>query len=453
MALDFEDSLKDRGFTTLSLDALLSLGRQWTADVFPEAALQQSQAQPSLLAGQYVMIAQGCLTFFDLARASILSLMFFLAVGFAGTTSHSRSINLQTSHKDHQAAYNGLDYRSHTEGKEDRELLPLRSQYLARGGAAGTSVGSVRQASLNSHGVPDHGWQAGIRGRGVHRENSEGAEAQRESWTAKHSSSTEPLLENHLWKSISFAAIVLLMMLLLRRNPRTVRKMILAAFGFLVIAVPMAFGIVRMIPLYGQILHASGPLPSFEVATIKPWKPTPRPPVLSSDGKTVGSKMPLKVDPVSGGERGQPTDRVDFIGQTQLLIASAYNLPPGHENQIVGAPDWVQQESNRYEIQAKIEDSLYAATQKMTPAQQREQVDLMEQSLLADRFKLKVHFETREMPVYALVVAKGGPKLTPAKDGESSKLFDTAESEHGIETTATAITLDQLVRSPLLFGG
>ncbi|MEO6815724.1 MAG: TIGR03435 family protein, partial [Edaphobacter sp.] len=35
----------------------------------------------------------------------------------------------------------------------------------------------------------------------------------------------------------------------------------------------------------------------------------------------------------------------------------------------------------------------------------------------------------------------------------SSKLFDTAESEHGIETTATAITLDQLVRSPLLFGG
>ena len=35
----------------------------------------------------------------------------------------------------------------------------------------------------------------------------------------------------------------------------------------------------------------------------------------------------------------------------------------------------------------------------------------MKQSLLADRFKLKSHFETREMPVYDLVIAKGGPKL------------------------------------------
>ncbi len=52
------------------------------------------------------------------------------------------------------------------------------------------------------------------------------------------------------------------------------------------------------------------------------------------------------------------------------------------------------------------------AMQKMTPDQQREQVDLMEQSLLADRFKLKVHFETREMPVYSLVAGKVGPHLT-----------------------------------------
>ncbi len=46
----------------------------------------------------------------------------------------------------------------------------------------------------------------------------------------------------------------------------------------------------------------------------------------------------------------------------------------------------------------------------------------MLQSLLADRFKLKVHFETREMPVYELVVAKGGPKLvTLAKMDSSSR--------------------------------
>jgi uncharacterized protein (TIGR03435 family) len=46
----------------------------------------------------------------------------------------------------------------------------------------------------------------------------------------------------------------------------------------------------------------------------------------------------------------------------------------------------------------------------------REQTSLMMQSLLTDRFKLKVHFESRELPVYALVFAKGGPKLPAAKE-------------------------------------
>jgi uncharacterized protein (TIGR03435 family) len=141
-----------------------------------------------------------------------------------------------------------------------------------------------------------------------------------------------------------------------------------------------------------------------------------------------------------------------MILPTKLLILFAYNLPFGSEkSRIVGDPEWLA--GDQYEIQAKIEDSLYTKMQKMTPAQQREQVDLMEQSLLADRFKLKVHFETREMPVYALVVAKGGPKLTPAKDGESSKLFTLAENEQGTEIAATAVTLDQFAHSPLWGGG
>jgi uncharacterized protein (TIGR03435 family) len=44
------------------------------------------------------------------------------------------------------------------------------------------------------------------------------------------------------------------------------------------------------------------------------------------------------------------------------------------------------------------------AMQKMSPAQQRQKISLMEQSLLADHFKLKVHFETRELPIYTLVI-------------------------------------------------
>jgi uncharacterized protein (TIGR03435 family) len=75
----------------------------------------------------------------------------------------------------------------------------------------------------------------------------------------------------------------------------------------------------------------------------------------------------------------------------------------------------------------------------------------MEQSLLADRFKLKVHFETREMPVYALVVAKSGAKLNPARNEELSRV-STLGSQQSSEMTAFGVTLGQFVVSPLLTG-
>jgi bla regulator protein BlaR1 len=194
-----------------------------------------------------------------------------------------------------------------------------------------------------------------------------------------------------------------------------------------------------------QILHATGDRPSFEVATIKPWKRAPTPP---PDGASAPVKV-MKVSPLGGG--GQPTNQVQMILPAALLIASAYNLPVGSENRLVRGPDWLRQDTDQYEIQAKIEDSLYAAMQKMTPPQQREQVALMEQSLLADRFKLQVHFETAEMPVYALVAAKGGLKLTSAADGESARL-STVGNEQGMKMNAIAVTLDQFALSPLLTG-
>ena len=179
------------------------------------------------------------------------------------------------------------------------------------------------------------------------------------------------------------------------------RKIVVRMLGLL--AVGAAFGVVRMVSAQGQILHARAPLPSFEVVSIRPWKPKPSPPPPPSDTTTAPERGWL---PVLQG--GQTTDRVHMILPARLLIAFAYGLPFGFENHIFSGTDWL--DSDQYEIQAKIEDSLFAAMKTMTPAQQRQQVALMEQSLLADRFKLKVHFETREMPVYALMVAKGGPK-------------------------------------------
>jgi len=145
-----------------------------------------------------------------------------------------------------------------------------------------------------------------------------------------------------------------------------------------------------------QILHPNQPLPSFEVATVKRLQLAPAPPPPPPGAPDNRPPRPRMVG--IGKLGGQRTDRVHLTSSAQLLILFAYNLPFGSERtRIVGGPDWAN--SEQYEVQAKIDDPLFAAMQKMTPDQQREQVDLMEQSLLADRFKLKVHFETREMPV------------------------------------------------------
>jgi uncharacterized protein (TIGR03435 family) len=82
----------------------------------------------------------------------------------------------------------------------------------------------------------------------------------------------------------------------------------------------------------------------------------------------------------------------------QDYIVSAYDIK---KHQIAG-PDWLSTE--RYDIQAKVPAGI--SNEAM-----REKIREMMQTLLEDRFKLKYHKETRELPVYALVVNKGGLKI------------------------------------------
>ncbi len=188
-----------------------------------------------------------------------------------------------------------------------------------------------------------------------------------------------------------------------------------------------------------------GDRPSFEVATIKPWQRTPPPP--PSDSTAAPAKV-MKIAPV--GPAPLPTKQVHMIWPISILITSAYNLPGDSGHRIIGGPDWRRQDIDQYEIQAKIGDSEYAAD-KNGPAQQRRRFALMEQSLLADRFNLKVHFETREMPAYALVVAKRGPKLIAAKSDEATRI-SLVGNVRGGEMTAVATTIEQFVLSPFLTG-
>lgn len=185
----------------------------------------------------------------------------------------------------------------------------------------------------------------------------------------------------------------------------------------------------------GQIFLAHEPTPSFEVASIKPWKASVLP---------TAAAAPIKGDPMQR-VRVLENDRVHFIGQLDLFLMEAYNLPIGSEKRILKAPRWADSEADRYEIVAKIDASTFAAMKKMTPEHQREQIQILEQSLLAERFHLKVHVETKgQTSVYALVVDKGGLKITPSKDGEESRISSLRN-----EITAEAVTLDQFAHSPL----
>jgi uncharacterized protein (TIGR03435 family) len=84
------------------------------------------------------------------------------------------------------------------------------------------------------------------------------------------------------------------------------------------------------------------------------------------------------------------------------IIAFAYQVPMQNiDTMIIGGPDWL--DSVGFEIEAKAESPA-------TEAQLRS----MFQNLLAERFNLKLHREKKELPVLALLVAKGGPKLNAA---------------------------------------
>jgi uncharacterized protein (TIGR03435 family) len=132
------------------------------------------------------------------------------------------------------------------------------------------------------------------------------------------------------------------------------------------------------------LFHPSGPLLSYEVATIKPVdSSTADRMVMLPPGATLN---PLSI---------------------RRYIMDAYGAT--YQAQVVGGPEWLNKDD--YHINGKVPDDLEAAFQKMTSDARHDQTRAMQQSLLADRFHLKAHFETRVLPVYEIVPAKGGLKI------------------------------------------
>jgi bla regulator protein blaR1 len=182
------------------------------------------------------------------------------------------------------------------------------------------------------------------------------------------------------------------------------RRLLLGASGVAAVALPIVFGLTgpTQSRAESQAQNAAGTGLVFEAASIKP--------------NTTG-------EPMAGFTvKGRPMQAIAFRPDRFMatnftlhgLIRVAYGV---QDSQIIGGPDWL--ESEKYDVEAKLGASVTEELGKLSADQGNLERLSMIQGLLADRFKLALHRETREVPVYELVAAGEGPQLHAATPGDT----------------------------------
>jgi uncharacterized protein (TIGR03435 family) len=125
----------------------------------------------------------------------------------------------------------------------------------------------------------------------------------------------------------------------------------------------------------------------------------------------------------------------------QQIISVAYGV---ERFQISGGASWLP--SERFDVEAKMDAATADALEKLSHDQRVLAQQQMLQALLANRFQLTVHSETKELTIYTLVVAKGGPKLKEAKPGDTPGAGSMRGSVLNGEVTALAVPIARLAR-------
>ncbi len=170
------------------------------------------------------------------------------------------------------------------------------------------------------------------------------------------------------------------------------RKLLLSSAGAAALSLPVVFGVLHATRTWAQArVEASKELPAFEVATVKPSAPG-------------GTMVMTKSTP-----DGMQIQNAPLI----FIIHMAAGFLNANDDQIIGAPAWVNTE--KYDVAAKVSESDVPKLDKLSRVQKNE----MMLSLLVDRFSFAAHWESRELPEYDLVAAKGGSKLREAKPGDT----------------------------------
>lgn len=156
--------------------------------------------------------------------------------------------------------------------------------------------------------------------------------------------------------------------------------------------------------------------PAYEVVSIKPSKPG----------------TPGTIETLPNGFRYTDT-ALDTVVRNAFAVF--------YDKQIIGMPSWTESES--YDIEAKVDADTTNRWQRLTSRQRRKEEQPMMQALLIDRCKLKFHFVTTELPVYALMIANSGSKMKEAPQDE----VETAgmAGGDGVTLTAHALSIENLI--------
>lgn len=197
-----------------------------------------------------------------------------------------------------------------------------------------------------------------------------------------------------------------------------------AAFVALALAVPLRAQIV--LPNQGETL------PAFEVDTVK------------ASSRDLGQSFRTHIWWNDNSYRTENTTLRD-------LIRAAFGIS---DAQLDGGNEKAQLDA-RWDIKAKVADDEFARLNKLPSDDRNRAFHLMQQALLGDRFGLKFHTETRELPVFDLVVDKSGSKLQPAtptdNDGFSINVGHTNATMHATAATVSMLA-DMLGRQSELDG-
>ena len=172
------------------------------------------------------------------------------------------------------------------------------------------------------------------------------------------------------------------------------RKMLLSAVVMLALALPIGFGAANATEgrAEAQQENAAGSAAPYKSASVRPHQPV----------NGVVERTAVMFSPNGFMARNVPLETV---------IGVAYGV---QADLISGAPDWVK--SEKYDIDVTLPDSAVEdAARSGAHGIETGRLSLMLRALLADRFKLTLHQQTKDLSVYELVVAEGGPKLQEAK--------------------------------------